>query len=70
MLHFQIIFGGGSFILNEKNLIDELAGKLLAVKTIYRISIDEIRSGSEEGDWISELMIEELDNIYDQLTKI
>lgn len=56
--------------MNEKNLIDELAGKLLAVKTIYRISIDEIRSGSEEGDWISELMIEELDNIYDQLTKI
>lgn len=49
--------------------LNEIAGKILAVKTIYGEMYEEyLRSGTEEGEWIHHILMKSLDDVYNELT--
>lgn len=57
-------------IVTHKDLT-EVAGKLLAIKTIYQIAYDDfMRSGTEEGEWINNLLIDNLERVYRDIEQI
>lgn len=50
--------------------LHEIAGKILAIKTIYgEMYEDYLRPGSSEaGEWIHNLLLQSLDEVYNDLT--
>ena len=49
--------------------LHEIAGKILAVKTIYGgMYEDYLHCTTEEGEWIHHILMKSLDDAYDELT--
>ncbi len=50
--------------------LHEIAGKILAVKTIYgEMYEDHLRpSSSDAGEWIHHLLLQSLDEVYEDIT--
>ncbi|MBR6622513.1 MAG: hypothetical protein IKK91_01245 [Ruminococcus sp.] len=50
------------------NDLHEIAGKILAVKTIYgEMYEDYLHCATKEGEWIHHLLMKSLDDVYNEL---